>query len=98
MTNWQLVVHGGCGAMRLTADEEQAGLAGLNAALDAGEAILARGGDALDAVEAAFRLCRVQPGECVGVLAETRSRPINLALAEAALHRLPAVARPRRGP
>ena len=42
----------------------------------------------LDAFEAAFRLCKVQPGECVAVLAETRSRPVNLALAEVALHRL----------
>ena len=42
----------------------------------------------LDAFEAAFRLCKVQPGECVALLAETRSRPVNLALAEAALHRL----------
>lgn len=42
----------------------------------------------LEAFEAAFRLCRVQPGECVAVLTETRSRPVNLALAETALHRL----------
>ena len=61
MTNWQLVIHGGCGAMRLSAEEEQAGLAGLNAALDAGEAILARGGDALDAVEAAARVLEDDP-------------------------------------
>lgn len=40
------------------------------------------------AFEEVLRLCRVQPGDCVAVLAETRSRPVNLALAEAALHRL----------
>ena len=56
MMNWQLVIHGGCGQMQLSAEEEQAGLAGLNAALDSGEAILASGGDALDAVEAAARV------------------------------------------
>ena len=61
MTNWQLVIHGGCGAMRLTADEERAGLAGLDAALAAGEEILAGGGDALDAVEAAARVLEDDP-------------------------------------
>ncbi|MFC7536325.1 isoaspartyl peptidase/L-asparaginase family protein [Sphingomonas sp. GCM10030256] len=61
MTNWQLMIHGGCGSMRLTAEEERAGRAGLNSALDAGEAILARGGDALDAVEAAARVLEDHP-------------------------------------
>ena len=41
-----------------------------------------------DAFEEVLRLCRVQPGEPVAVLAETLSRPVNLHLAEAALHRL----------
>lgn len=61
MTDWQLVIHGGCGAMRLSADEEAAGLAGLRAALDAGEAILSKGGAALDAVEAAARVLEDDP-------------------------------------
>lgn len=61
MTNWQLVIHGGCGAMRLSAAEEAAGLAGLNAALDAGEQFLATGGSALDAVEAAARALEDDP-------------------------------------
>lgn len=61
MTNWQLVVHGGCGLMRLTPEEERAGLAGLHDALGAGEAILASGGDALDAVEAAARVLEDDP-------------------------------------
>jgi beta-aspartyl-peptidase (threonine type) len=61
MTNWQLVIHGGCGAMRLSADEETAGLAGLQAALDAGERILSAGGAALDAVEAAARVLEDDP-------------------------------------
>ena len=56
---WKLVIHGGCGAMRpetVSAEQEDAARAGLSAALDAGEAILAAGGDALDAVEAAARV------------------------------------------
>ena len=53
---WTLVIHGGCGAMRpanLSPDTEEQSRAGLHAALDAGEAVLAGGGSALDAVEAA---------------------------------------------
>ena len=61
MTNWQLVIHGGCGAMRLSADEEAAGLAGLRTALQAGERILSAGGAALDAVEAAARVLEDDP-------------------------------------
>ncbi|MCW8086017.1 M29 family metallopeptidase [Sabulicella glaciei] len=41
-----------------------------------------------DAFEQAFRLCCVAPGEPVAVLAESLSRPVNVALAEAALQRL----------
>lgn len=61
MTNWQLVIHGGCGAMRLNAEEEAAGLAGLRQALLAGERILAADGAALDAVEAAARVLEDDP-------------------------------------
>jgi beta-aspartyl-peptidase (threonine type) len=61
MTNWKLVIHGGCGSMRLSAEEERAGLAGLDAALDAGSAILASGGTALDAVESAARVLEDDP-------------------------------------
>lgn len=61
MTTWRLVIHGGCGAMRLRPEEEQAGLAGLAAALDAGSAILESGGAALDAVEAAARVLEDDP-------------------------------------
>jgi beta-aspartyl-peptidase (threonine type) len=62
--NWKLVIHGGSGSMRpgkLAPSLEEAGKAGLNAALDAGEAILAAGGDALDAVEAAARILEEDP-------------------------------------
>ena len=56
MTGWTLLIHGGCGAMRPDAvppSQEELARAGLDAALDAGEAILAAGGSAIDAVEAA---------------------------------------------
>ena len=62
--SWTLVVHGGCGAMRpekLPPEQEEAAKAGLNAALDAGEAILSGGGAALDAVEAAARVLEEDP-------------------------------------
>ena len=61
---WKLVIHGGCGAMRpdtVPASEEEQARAGLNAALDAGEAVLAAGGSALDAVEAAARVLEEDP-------------------------------------
>jgi beta-aspartyl-peptidase (threonine type) len=61
---WRLMVHGGCGAMRpggLNPDQEEAARLGLNAALDAGERILAGGGSALDAVEAAARVLEDDP-------------------------------------
>jgi beta-aspartyl-peptidase (threonine type) len=47
--------------MRLSAQEEAAGVAGLHAALDAGQQILAAGGSALDAVEAAARVLEDDP-------------------------------------
>ena len=57
--NWTLVIHGGCGAMqpdKLPPEQEERARAGLAAALDAGEAILAADGSSLDAVEAAARV------------------------------------------
>jgi beta-aspartyl-peptidase (threonine type) len=57
--SWKLVIHGGSGSMRrggLIAELDEAGRVGLNAALDAGGAILEGGGSALDAVEAASRV------------------------------------------
>jgi beta-aspartyl-peptidase (threonine type) len=61
---WRLVVHGGAGVIeraRLSAQEDAAIRAALNRALDAGSAILARGGSALDAVEAAVRVLEDDP-------------------------------------
>jgi beta-aspartyl-peptidase (threonine type) len=62
--SWTLMLHGGSGAMRpttLSPEHESRARAGLNAALDAGEAILADGGSALDAVEAAARVLEEDP-------------------------------------
>ena len=61
---WKLMIHGGSGAMRpevVSAEQEELARKGLNAALDAGEAILAGGGSALDAVEAAARVLEENP-------------------------------------
>ena len=58
------MIHGGCGAMRpatLSPEHEAAARAGLDAALDAGAAVLAAGGSALDAVEAAARVLEDDP-------------------------------------
>jgi len=62
--SWKLVIHGGSGSMRpsmLAPPLDEAGRTGLTAALDAGEAILAAGGTALDAVEAAARVLEEDP-------------------------------------
>jgi len=59
-----LVIHGGAGVIerdRLGADDERAIRADLEAALDAGHALLSRGGSALDAVEAAVRALEDSP-------------------------------------
>jgi beta-aspartyl-peptidase (threonine type) len=61
---WTLMIHGGAGAMRretLAAADEQAGRAGLAAALEAGAAILRARGSAPDAVEAAVRVLEDDP-------------------------------------
>lgn len=56
---WRLVVHGGAGSMRpgrLDPEQEKRARAGLEAALEAGAAILDKRERALDAVEAAVRV------------------------------------------
>src|SRR5690348_8886072 len=56
---WRLVIHGGAGSMRrgkLDAAQERAAKAGLEAALEAGSAILDKRESALAAVEAAVRI------------------------------------------
>ena len=62
--SWKLMIHGGCGAMRpdtVPPEQEERARAGLEAALDAGAAILGAGGSALDAVEAAARVLEENP-------------------------------------
>ncbi|MGH8309660.1 MAG: isoaspartyl peptidase/L-asparaginase family protein [Steroidobacteraceae bacterium] len=59
-----LVIHGGAGAMpraEMSADREKAYRAGLDAALDAGFAILERGGSSLDAVVEVVRMLEDDP-------------------------------------
>jgi L-asparaginase / beta-aspartyl-peptidase len=54
--NWTLLVHGGAGSMvrgKLSAEQDSGARAGLTNALDAGAAVLAEGGSAMDAVAAA---------------------------------------------
>jgi len=61
---WKLMIHGGSGAIRpttLSAEQERSARAGLEAALDAGAALLSGGGSALDAVEAAARVLEEEP-------------------------------------
>jgi beta-aspartyl-peptidase (threonine type) len=61
---WKLVVHGGAGVIArhlLSAEQERDIRAALDGALGAGEAILAGGGSALDAVEAAARFLEDDP-------------------------------------
>ena len=62
--SWKLVIHGGSGSMRpgkLAEGLDELGRTGLDAALEAGEAILSAGGSALDAVEAAARVLEEDP-------------------------------------
>jgi beta-aspartyl-peptidase (threonine type) len=64
MTDWKLLVHGGAGVIErglLTEAQEKALRAGLDRALEAGAAILAARGTALDAVEAAARVLEDDP-------------------------------------
>lgn len=61
---WRIVVHGGAGVMprgAISAEDEAAYRTGLAAAREAGAAVLAAGGLALDAVEAAVRSLEDNP-------------------------------------
>ena len=61
---WTLVIHGGAGGMtreRLSDEQDAGARAALGQALDAGSAVLAAGGAALDAVEAAVRVLEDDP-------------------------------------
>ncbi|WP_010544931.1 isoaspartyl peptidase/L-asparaginase family protein [Sphingomonas elodea] len=61
---WTLMIHGGSGSMRrgmLSAAQEAGAETGLNAALDAGAAVLAAGGSAVEAVQAAVQVLEDDP-------------------------------------
>lgn len=61
---WSLAIHGGAGTIareNMTAEEDAAYRASLQAALDAGAKVLADGGEALDAVEAVILLLEEDP-------------------------------------
>lgn len=61
---WTLLIHGGAGVMRreeMTPEMDAAYRAGLNAALDAGAKVLASGGKAVDAVQAAVIVLEDNP-------------------------------------
>ncbi|GAA4332910.1 isoaspartyl peptidase/L-asparaginase [Flaviaesturariibacter amylovorans] len=61
---FMLVIHGGAGTIlkkNMTPEAEQAYQEGLRAALQAGYAVLSRGGSALDAVEATVRVLEDNP-------------------------------------
>lgn len=62
--HWSLVIHGGAGVIereRLTPEQDRAIRAALAQALDAGRAVLAKGGPAVDAVEAAVKVLEDDP-------------------------------------
>lgn len=61
---WALAIHGGAGTIdrdKITPEQDRAVRAALSAALAAGEAVLARGGEALDAVIAAVVVLEDDP-------------------------------------
>ncbi len=62
--DWAFAIHGGAGVIEkgeLSADEEAAYRASLNAALEAGAQVLRGGGSSLDAVEKAIRVLEDDP-------------------------------------
>jgi beta-aspartyl-peptidase (threonine type) len=63
-TTWSLAIHGGAGVIErgsLTPDKERAYRAAMLTAMDAGSAVLRRGGSSLDAVEATIRVLEDDP-------------------------------------
>jgi len=63
-SDWTLVIHGGAGMMtrdRIAAEVDTGARSGLATAMEAGSAILASGGTAMDAVEAAVRVLEDDP-------------------------------------
>jgi len=62
--NWAIVVHGGAGVIErkdLSPEQETAYRAAMNRAIQAGGAVLGKGGSALDAIEATIQLMEDDP-------------------------------------
>jgi L-asparaginase / beta-aspartyl-peptidase len=95
---WTLVIHGGAGVIerdRITPEQESAARAGLNAALDAGSKVLASGGSALDAVDAAVRVLEDDPSFNAGrgaVFTYEGANELDAAIMEGTTRRAGAVA------
>jgi L-asparaginase / beta-aspartyl-peptidase len=95
---WTLVIHGGAGVIerdRITPEQESAARAGLNAALDAGSKVLASGGSALDAVDAAVRVLEDDPSFNAGrgaVFTYEGANELDAAIMEGTTRRASAVA------
>lgn len=99
---WTLLVHGGAGVMKretMTPEQDAAFRKGLNAALDAGSKVLAAGGPALDAVEAAVRVLEDNPNFNAGkgaVLTRDGVAELDAAIMDGRDRRAGAVAQVRR--
>src|SRR3982751_651134 len=95
---WRLMIHGGAGSERIAHDDpahEASARAGLESALAAGSSILAKGGSAADAVEAAARL--LEEDSCFNagrgsVLTENGEVELDAAIMEGRTRRAGAVA------
>ena len=64
MITWAIVVHGGAGVIErkdLSPEQEAAYRAAMNRAIQAGGAVLSKGGSALDAIEATIQLMEDDP-------------------------------------
>ncbi|MGK6320877.1 isoaspartyl peptidase/L-asparaginase family protein [Sphingomonas sp. DT-204] len=101
MTNpdWTLMIHGGAGAIersRTSPETEAAVRAALGRALDAGADVLAAGGTALDAVEAAVRVLEDDPHFNAGrgaALTREGTAELDAAIMDGTTRRAGAVAR-----
>jgi beta-aspartyl-peptidase (threonine type) len=97
-TGWRLMIHGGAGSERIAHDDpahEKSAREGLTQALDAGSDILANGGSAVDAVEAAARM--LEENACFNagrgsVLTENGEVELDAAIMEGRTRRAGAVA------
>ncbi|WP_081944841.1 isoaspartyl peptidase/L-asparaginase family protein [Sphingopyxis sp. MWB1] len=96
---WTLVIHGGAGTIRrdrMTAEQDAAFRAAIDAALTAGQAVLARGGSALDAVQAAVELMEDEPLFNAGrgaVFTHDRTNELDAAIMDGRTREAGAVAR-----